>query len=156
MPLVKNTLETELKKLLDSEAIEFVGFPADIPAVAENWANAIDMYAKLVVPISTTAALAKEAFKTVMLGINTDIGNGLALLQDAYSAYATALAAGMVGAGFVGVPPPVSISFAVIPPLGLGGASGKVIAELITNISDLWFRTGTATPVIGGPPVPWV
>ena len=155
MPLIKANLEKELRKLLDQNYSEFVGFPPEILGVASNWSFAINEYAKHVIPISTTSVLAVEAFKVPMLLITNTPPTGLAMLSLACTQYAVQIALGMVGAGFVGTPPPVPVDFSSIVPIGLGGASGEVVAGLMATIIDTWFRTGTAVPIAGGAIIPW-
>ena len=155
MPLIIVTLQADLDKLLFQENSQFEGFPSEIVDVAENWATVVDTYASGVIPASTTVEQAKSAFNSVMLGISSSAGNGLALLTAAFTAYGTALSIGMSAAGFIGVPTPAPINFTPIVAVGLGGAGGDVIADMMATIIDIWFRTGTATPVSGGPVIPW-
>lgn len=156
MPLLKPILNQEFTKILDSQSTNFVGFPQNTIEVANNWANVIDTYAKSVTPISTTFAIAKQLFFNTMLGIDANVGNGLVVLQNAFVAYASQLALGMTGAGFVGTPPPTPIDFSTIVPIGLAGATGATIANLFSDITDTWFRTGTATNIISGIVTNWL
>jgi len=155
MPLLTDILSTNLQKLLNQEYPSFEGFPDNMGGVVESWANAINDYAKSVVPTSTTSEQAKEAFKSTMLGMSSELGNGAVILPLAFTNYATALALGMAGAGFIGTPPVAPINLAPIIAAGLGGASGEIIANSFTVVVDIWFRTGTATPTAGGSPIIW-
>jgi len=156
MPFISNILETEIRKINDEPFASFEGFPKDVPEAADRWATAIDTFASSVIPASTTASAAKSAFASVMQGVSAQSGNGLALLSNALTAYAGALAGGMTGAGFIGVPPPAPIILDSISPIGLGGGSGADVAAALATLIDTWFKTGLATPIAGGAPVPWI
>lgn len=155
MPLIKTVLSSELSKLLDGSNANFTGFPADIVGVAVNWSEAINVYASAIIPISTTSELAKVAFNLAMMQMSSILGNGLIVLSTAFSAYAGILATGMVGAGFTGTPPPIPINFAPVIPLGLSGIPVSTIVSLMSDIIDVWFRTGIAVNIATAIPTIW-
>lgn len=152
MPLSSSTINTELLKLLDKDNPSFVGFGQNPLQVATKWADAIDNYASLVIPISTTSIPAKAAFIAALIpGVAP--GAFMPALTLALTTYASSLAGGMTLAGFVGTPPPVPIVLPLFPATPLTTAS--MVANSWSTIIDTWFRTGTATPIIGGSPILW-
>ncbi len=70
MPLVVNNLKTSIQIFTDQVSPLFNGFPENLVENADKWADAIDTYAKIVVPMSTTSSQAKEAFIKVMQGLS--------------------------------------------------------------------------------------
>lgn len=69
MPLVSSKLKTNIQTFSDELSVLFKGFPNNITENAEEWANAIDEYAKTIVPVPTTTIAAKNAFLAVMSGL---------------------------------------------------------------------------------------
>lgn len=154
MPLVKVTLETALRKIMDPDYVGFVGFPADNVSVANTWGTIVDDYAKLIVPPSTSSAPAKSAFMSAMIPISSSAQNGLAQLVSAFSAYAAALAIGMQPL-FTATPPTSPINIVPVTVLGLGGASGEVTSKALASIIHLWFKTGLSTNNSSGASINW-
>jgi hypothetical protein len=138
---------------MDDKAPTFDKFPPDGPTAAKDWATAVDAYASAVIPPSTTAAAAKSALQGALAGMSAP-GAALVAFPAAFTAYAAALGGGMAPA-FVAVPPPAPLVLAPVFALGMTGAPASAVVAQIASIIDLWFRTGTATPAAGGPPVPW-
>ncbi len=155
MTLIKDTLTFNFEKFMDQESSNFISFPKDNNETAESWANAVNEYAKLVIPSSVSGELAKQEFKKIFLGISADLGNGDIIIKSSFTIYASTLAIGMTAGGFTGTPPPAPIDFSPIYPVGLGGASNKICMDLMINIIDVWFRTGTAVPISGGSLINW-
>lgn len=145
MPLIKTDLQKDLEYI-------FTNFCKDIDDVAEQWGNAINNYASKITPPSLTATPAKEAFQAEMKKIN--LVNGLIQLPLAFDKHATVLASGMTPA-FTGVKPPAPIIFAPVFAAGLAGASAKECSILMSDIIDLWYKTGTAINNASGATVPW-
>ena len=152
MPLIETLLVNEIRKFGDPEFSAFDKFPVDTLAVANAWGEAVDIYAKAVIPASTAVG-AKEAFIAVMVPASAP-GAWLIAFPLACTAYAVALGAGMLPA-FVAVPPPAPLVIASAIALGLAKGSGEDWAKEMANLINLWMKTGTATPSGGGPPVPW-
>ena len=156
MALISATLTNGLKSIMDQDYAGFIDFPSDTIAVANAWADAVNNYASLVTPPSASSAAARTAFYNVMLGMDTNAGNGLPIMISAFTAYAATLAGGMLPA-FAGTPPPVPIPLAtVIPALGLAGADGATVAEALSSVIDAWFRTGLAVNTTSGATTLWV
>ncbi len=150
MPVDKETLKTEIRKLNDKDFESFVGFPASYLEAGEAWANVMFLYGSKVVPPSLTVNEAKQAFKATLLSIpNPIIG-----LPVAVTAFNATLAGGMAPA-FIGTPPTTSVNIINATIAGSAGASGEVVADLIATAIDTNFRTGIATPSGGGSPIPW-
>lgn len=69
MALIKSNLKSSIQVFSDQISTLFTGFPQSVTENAEKWANAVDAYAKLVVPISTTSVAARSAFLAIMNGL---------------------------------------------------------------------------------------
>lgn len=148
MPLVRTKIHSELTKIIDKDHASFIGFGS----MPEKWSNAVNEYAKVVAPPSTTSSVAKEAFKTTMEGVTLGAVNYYPLLQTAFTNYAVSLASGMTG--FVSTPPPTPIDVLTIGLIAM--ASGNsVYINALSDIIHAWFKTGTAVPVSGGPTINW-
>lgn len=155
MALVQATLINGLKLIMDEDYPSHE-FPSNIADVAAAWADAVNNYASAVTPPSATSSAARTAFYNIMLGMDTDLGNGIAIMVSAFSAYAASLAGGMAPT-FIGTPPPAPIPLStIIPTLGLGGASGSSVAEALGAVIDTWFRTGIAVNASSGATTLWV
>lgn len=140
--------------MMDPDYQNFIGFPTNNFDTASQWANVIDSYAKLIIPVITSSNPAKNAFKAQMLPVSSNVNNGLIQLTLAFSSYATALSLAMQPI-FTGTPPPTPINFAPVFVLGLSGASGEQTANVMANIIHLWFKTGIAVNNSSGATVPW-
>lgn len=154
MALNSNTLTLNLEKFMDQESSNFDSFPSSTEETAEFWANAVNEYAKLVVPPSISSDLAMQEFEKQMLLIDNSIGNGDIVFKLAFTAYATILAQGMLP-NFTGIPPVTPIEFASVYALGFGGASNKICMDAMIVVIDTWFRTGTAVNTSTGTTVNW-
>jgi len=154
MPLVLNTIVTNIRKISDENFAGFEGFPADTNETALRWSVAVNDYAKSVIPASISADVARVAFENIFKGILPVPPTGLVVFPLAFTAYAVALGLGMAPL-FIAVPPPVPIIIAPVIPIGLGGDSAAVCATALGTIIHLWFKTGTATSAAGGSPIPW-
>jgi hypothetical protein len=155
MPLIKSNLKSSIREINDTEYTDFKGFPSNTIEVADAWSGIIDSYASKVIPTSTTASAAKAALYGQLLTISSEAANAFLVLQAGITSYAVALAGGMAGAGFVGVPPPAPLILTPVSAIGLAGGSAEACAEAMSSILDIWFKTGSATPVAGGPPIFW-
>lgn len=153
MPLIKSTLEINLRQIMDQDYSGFAGFPTTSTEVASRWADAIHEYAALTIPPSTTTDLAKSSFQSIMLSV-TNMSDGLTLLQSALMSYATNLATGMSPA-FTSTPPPILPAIATVTPIGLGGGSSEDCALHLATIIDTWFRTGIAVNSSSGATITW-
>lgn len=155
MALISSKLTNDLKLILDEN---YLGqrFPSDTLDMANLWANAINNYASLITPPSTTSEIARNSFYNIMLGIDNSLGNGVSIMIGAFTSYAAILSGGMSPA-FIGTPPPLAIPLpTIIPVLGLNGASGAEIAEALSLLIDTWFRTGFAVNSVSGATTLWV
>lgn len=145
MPLIAANLQNALQSLSENPG-------ATIADCAQLWANAVQSYASTVAPPSTTIAAAGA---TLTAQLTAAFGQPAAApaMDAAFTAFALTLGAGMLPA-FVAVPPPAPVGFALLfaepyPPTA--AAFGQKMASRI----DTWMRTGTATPVPVGSPLPW-
>jgi len=154
MPLLLLNIEASLTELMDKDSLGFVGYPNNDAQVAANWADAVDQYASLVVPVSTTSAAAKSAMVSAILGGLGTPGSFFPAFIAGFTAYALSLGGGMTGAGFVGTPPPLPIDFTTFLALPLDGPLSTKISVMASTI-DTWFRTGTAVPSGGGAVIIW-
>jgi hypothetical protein len=145
MPLVTATLQTQLQDV-------FTNFGSDIPSCASKWADAIATYFTPVVPPSTMVAAAKATL-TAQLAAAFAQPFAPPAMDLACTAFALTVAGGMALA-FVAVPPPAPIGWATLlaEPYPISAAEA---AQKIATALDARARTGTATPSVGGSPVPW-
>lgn len=145
MPLVASALETSLEALSDSPG-------ATIADCAQLWANAVQAYAAPVFPPSLTVAAAGTALAGQLTAAFAQ-PSAIPTMETAFTAFALSVGGGMAPT-FIAVPPPAPVGFAQLfaepYPETHAAAAQKVSAAI-----DVWMRTGTATPAIGGPPVPW-
>ena len=155
MALVKSTLSESMSAMIDTEHPSHKGHPENNVDAAKNWANAICDYAATVTPVATPIAVeaAKAAFEAAVFGLITS-QTFIVGIPAAFTTYAAALGAGM-SPSFVATPPPTPIVLDAAWAIGLAGGKDSEIAKTLTTIIDTWFRTGTATPSVGGAPVLW-
>lgn len=117
---------------------------------AQQWADAMVEYVATMAPPSTTALAAGQALKGALTSAFAVPGGALALTDQAFTTFATTLAAGM--APLVGAPPPSPVGFA-----SLAGTFSPTHSAAAGNIAakiHAWFIEGTATPP-GGSPILW-
>lgn len=145
MPLDTSGLQNALADIFESP-------PATTAQAAHAWAQALGDYFATVVPPSTTVSAATAALEPLLLAA---FGSPAAppLLEAAFLSFATQVGAGMAPA-FVGVPPVAPVGFALLaaPPFP---ATRQVAVAMWAAAIDAWAHTGTATPVVPGPPVIW-
>lgn len=153
MPLLQPTLVQEVLKLVDQNNPQFLGFPPTLQGAAVNWGNAVAFYASTIVPVSATISAAQAAFVARLNQINLTTQNGQEMFHLAFIDFAVALAPGM--AGFVAVPPVAILNLYPIFASTLNHQNVQAFANEFATTVDTWFRTGTATPVSGGPVIPW-
>lgn len=152
--LDKIILAEALSRVYDKDAFNFIGFPSTAIQGAVNIANAINLYAKNVVPLSTTSEVAKAALISVLSAANLS-GNGRHLFPLAIKAYADALALGMTGAGFTGIAPILPPNLEPSYSIGMMGATGSIVAEAQADIIHAWFLTGIAVNISSGATINW-
>ena len=145
MPLVAATLEADLEAL-------FAEPPGTTAECAQAWGDAASSYASGVVPPSTTVAAAAATLAGALTSAFA-APNAATPMDAAFTAFATTVGAGMAPA-FVAAPPPSPVGFATLfaPPFPETHAEA---ANKFATALDVWMKTGTATPALGGPPVPW-
>jgi len=135
-----------------------LGTPGSMPGpgqLAIEYTNIIDSYASLVTPPTTTSAVARTALLGILQGVSPDAGNLEPLLASGLSAYAGALAPGMLPS-FTGTPPVVPIILSSVAPAGQAGAPSAAQASLLSGLIDSWFRTGIAVNNSSGASITWV
>lgn len=145
MPLDAPGLEADLEEL-------FAEPPATVAECADAWAAAVGAYASGVVPASATVAAAQAALAGALLSA-FQTPAAAAPMEAAFTAFATTVGAGMAPA-FVATPPPSPVGIATLsaPPHPETHAAA---ANKYATAIDVWMKTGTATPSVGGAPVPW-
>jgi hypothetical protein len=151
MPLIKSVLVDEIRKISDEKYSNFEGFPKSAIEVATRWSEAINKYGSLVLPKSTTSEIAKQALKEAFLGLSS---NALIIFPSGLMTYSTQLALGM-SPSFIGKPPVILIDLSLVYSLGFSGGSARDCANLMANLIDLWFKTGTATNPSSGATTNW-
>ena len=145
MPLVPANLQSDLQSISARPG-------ATVADCAAAWATAVRTYAAAVVPQSTSSAAAGAALEASLASAFATPA-AAQLMDAALATFAATLGAGMAPA-FVAVPPPAPLGFATLfaepyPP------TAEAFAVKLSTAVDTWMRTGTATPSVGGSPVPW-
>lgn len=145
MPLVAANLQSALQST-------FTNHGATIADCSSLWASAIGAYFTPVAPPSTTVAAAQAILQTQLAA-----AFALPAAADAMDTACTAFAA-TVGAGmaptFVAVPPPAPVNWSALFAEPYPETAAEAAQKIATRL-DTWARTGTATPSVGGSPIPW-
>jgi hypothetical protein len=125
---------------------------ATVADCAGLWAEAFVTYFAAVTPPSATVSAAGVALQG-QLAAAFATPNAIPAMDLACTAFALAVGSGMAPA-FVAVPPPAPFGWALVlaPPYATSHAEA---AQRVATALDTWARTGTATPSVGGSPVPW-
>lgn len=145
MPLLSSALESGLEAVASSP-------PESINEAAQAWADAMQSYVAGIVPPSTTVTAAAATLLSALAGAFTARPDGAALMELAFTAFATTVGGGM--AGFVATPPAGPVGFATLF-AGASPPTHAAAAAAMAGAIDTWMLTGTATPSGGGPPVAW-
>lgn len=126
---------------------------ASVGECAAAWASAAGDYASGILPASTGVPAAQAALQTALVGaFGGAPGAAPAVMDAAFVAFALAIGAGMLPA-FVATPPagpPGIVAF-----MAGGDRTEEQFASEFASMIDTWMKTGTATPALGGPAVPW-
>lgn len=142
-----STLKSEILKLTDQSNDEFIGFPDSTEEAVENWGKLFEIYLDGFFPQSSTIKESILVLKNTLLEINT---GGPKVFGLAITAMAQAIAPGISiasGGQLTGTPP-------IIPLIGLEEVfeqgsknllNSEQIAEIISNIIDIWMKTGMYT-----------
>lgn len=138
--------------LHDTLADIFAHSPASAADAAHAWAQAMETYAAGVIPPSTTVSTAVAALEPQLLAAFVSPA-APPLLEVALQAFAALVGTGMAPA-FIAVPPPAPVGFAELGAPPFPETQAAAVAAWTTKI-DAWMRTGSATPSLGGPAVPW-
>ena len=132
--------------------------PSENEEIASAWATAIGDYASGIIsaPLApgtaegAKAGLESMLITTLPLGI---AGGATAVFDAPMVAFGTTIAVGMAPM-FIGVPPLAPFSATVLPP-GVLYPDAESAKSAIGALIYAWFATGTATPSVGGLPIPW-
>lgn len=149
--LAKSVLSEGFRRICDKDHLSFEGFP-ERGDVGRRWSSVFALYMAGCTFQSTTSTIAKEAMSTT-LQASLGAPNAFTL---ALSAYFTAYIPGMLPA-FVGTPPIIPLDSLLFPifATGFAGANGSTIAESLATALDVYVRSATATPSVGGSPIPF-
>lgn len=140
---------------LESDLLDFFRAPPLGAADCANmWAAILSTYAGVTTPPSTTVAAAALALQSTLTGIFATVGTAAAkatVMDAAFSAFSSAVGAGMAPA-FAAVPP-ISASFntGLFPPYP---ETHEIAADKWANLIHSWWITGIAVPPTG-PTVGW-
>lgn len=148
MPLDTQILRVELMKVFD-----FKNYPNSLENAAQRWANAFHLYAKNVIPFSTTSEQAKKAFVDSFLQIN--FLNGKTQFPLCFISYASILASGMLPT-FLGTPPIGTPLFESVYSAGYSGKSSETCVDIFVGIVDSWMKTGIAVNISTTSIIKWV
>ena len=133
--------------------------PSENEEIASVWATALSDYASGIVSVPLapgTAEGAGAALEGLLIGtLPLGLAAGATGIFDApMIAFGGLIALGMLPSGFAGVPPVVPFSAMGLPP-GVLYPDAESAKSAIGALIYAWFATGTATPISGGPPIPW-
>jgi hypothetical protein len=144
MPLNSGGLQSALLAQFKAPASSAAG-------CAQQWADAVGNYASAVAPPSLSVSAARSALAA---GLTAAFSSPLAApgMESAFAAFAATVAAGMAPT-FVGAPPPRPVGFAAM--FATLSPTHEAAAAAMAALIDSWMRSGTATPSVGGAPVPW-
>lgn len=152
MALNTSGLEEDLEELFSNPASGFAG-------VADQWGNVLSDYVQAIVPASTTVTAAVSTLKTSLATafeagqIDGTGATTAASLELAFAAFAATIGSGMAPT-FVATPPTLPVGWASAlastPP-----STHAEAADRYSNLIDVWMRTGTAVPSIGGSSINW-
>jgi hypothetical protein len=151
MPLSKDFLKKEIIKITDSNDPTHEGFPNDLQEASVRWSNAINLYASQIIPVSTTSESARVSLQAHLMTVPTLGEQGFI---NGLIAYSTVLATGMLPT-FNGVIPPIPPVLTPAFVIGFNGGSSEDVAEQMSNIIDIWFKTGTAINISSGVVTNW-
>lgn len=131
-------------------------YPKTVQDAAVEWAESVSTYTLGIVPPSTAHNAARVALEQALVVAFTPqaAASAAAALEQAFRAYAVQLAAGMLPAMSASVAPPGLVGFLELLSPPYPSSREAAIARLAARI-DLWFRTGTATPIGSATPLPW-
>tara|TARA_R110000737_G_scaffold189070_3_gene211146 strand:+ start:608 stop:1057 length:450 start_codon:yes stop_codon:yes gene_type:complete len=132
--------------------------PSENEEIASVWATALGDYASGIVSaplVPGTAEAATAALEGLLIGtLPLGLAAGATGVFDApMIAFGGLIAVGMAPL-FIGIPPVVPFSAMVLPP-GVLYPDAESAKSAIGALIYAWFATGTATPSVGGPPIPW-
>lgn len=152
MPLIKEKLVHELKKIMDPSYPEYENFP-NKGEVSIRWTEAIHAYAKSAIPAITPVS--QEVARSTLLSAWQALEIDARIAFPAgLTAYTVSLGLGMQPA-FSATPPSIPIVLDSVFTLGLTGESGSRCAELMAELIHQWFKTGIAVNNSSGATIPW-
>jgi hypothetical protein len=133
--------------------------PSENEEIASAWATAIGDYASGIISaplVPGTAEAAMAALEASLIG-TLPLGLTPPYAANVFDApmvtFGTTIAAGMAPT-FIGVPPLAPFSMTVFPP-GITYPDAESAKSAIGALIYAWFFSGTATPSVGGSPIPW-
>ena len=155
--LLEDILLSEVRKLNDNTYSEFIEFPKDCIEATEKWSEALYKYTQNIVPLSTTAILAKDAMKNQLQGICSSVSlvDSATIFESAILQFAQVLGNGMQASQFTSIPPSSSLNLATLFLESLAGGGALNFATKLTTKLDSWFKTGVAVQNITGVSVNW-
>jgi hypothetical protein len=117
---------------------------------AKKWAEAMSVYAKAVVPASTTVPVACEVLSTALAAAFA-LPSAASAVDAAFIVFASSVGGGM--AGFAATPPTSAPGFAA-GMTAKESSHADAAATWATRIDD-WMQEGTAVPLPSGSSVSW-
>lgn len=162
MPLSKDTLVTEIRKIADAEFSGFEGFPNSLDASAERWADAAGVFfvESTMPPLNLAVPAARSAFIEAFKATASIPEQGLQALDAAFIAWAATAAPAAQLELNAQLNPTGNTPAVVTPPSGLPGfalrlavpsADAEEAADKVASAVMDWVATGTAT--LGGAPL---
>jgi len=154
--LQRQILQDEIRKLNDSTFEQFVGFPATCSSAAKSWSNAYYLYAKDILPTTTTSNTAKNSAEVILKQIcsSNNFDASVLIFENSIKTFAMSLIPGMLPT-FTGIMPTRVLNLRPIFLRALNGASAKQFAEEFSDEVDVWFMSGTAINVNSSVIINW-
>lgn len=158
--LDKDFLTSEIRKINDPFYELFGGWPASCSFACLRWTEAFYLYSKEMLPPSDTFLEAKAAFLTIIQGIcssNTLIRSAT-IFANAIMKMGEVIAPGIEVANpkLKGIMPPTVLNLIPLFTRALNGElSSEQFAIELAEITDVWFRSGTAIIIETGVIINW-
>lgn len=129
-------------------------YPVSVEAAAGEWAEAVGAWTEAVVPFCAPPAhqAAVSALRSALISAFAS-PSAAGPMDQAFIAFAAALGAGMAPS-FVAAAPTAGPGFDGLFSLRPADTREEGVAR-VAQLLSAWIATGTATPLAGGPPIPW-
>lgn len=134
MSLNQSLLETKLRELIDPDYGGFLGFPPDVDAAGNAWADAYDTYAAGAIDVSgdPVVTVNKASFASIFkAGFSSPSGSASGAAQTFEDAFVGFWTGGVFA---VGVPPPGVAPCPNSPPTPMVTEASSVVSMITTGV----------------------